>query len=793
MLKNYFKIAWRNLLKSKIYSLINIVGLATGMAVALLIGLWIWDEVSFDTYHANYGRLAQVMNTIHNSGQEPFTANAVSLPQEPELRNRYGDNFKCVALTAWTSEHILAAGDKKISAQGTWAQPQFPVMFSLRMLKGEQTALKDPSSILLSESLAKALFGNADPLGKIIRLDNKVNLSVNGVYEDLPYNTSLHDIKLLMAWDKYLTTENWLKDAQVNWDNHSFQMFVQLNDHADIDKVNDKIRNIINPHLPQGQGKEYVSLHPMNKWHLYSDFKNGKEAGGRIQFVWLFGIIGVFVLLLACINFMNLSTARSEKRAREVGIRKAVGSVRGQLISQFLSESVMVAFLSLVLAIILVQVSLPFFNNIADKRMSIPWANPVFWSMILGFTLFTGLVAGSYPAFYLSAFNPVNVLKGTFRAGRFASIPRKVLVVIQFTVSVTLIIGTIIVFRQIQFAKNRPVGYTREGLITVMMNTPDLFGHYEALRGDLLKTGMVADMAESSSPSTGLWSNQIGFDWEGKDPNTVPDFGTIAVTHDFGNTIGWQIREGRDFSRNFPTDSMGIILNEAAAKVIAFKKPVGQIVKFNDKKYTVVGVVKDMVMESPYQPVRPTVFLMNYDWANVITVKIKPNVPVRDALAKIEPVFKRYNPGSPFTYQFNDEEYAKKFSDEERIGNLAGVFASLAIFISCLGLFGLASFVAEQKTKEIGVRKVLGASVFHLWKMLSTDFVMLVIVSCLIAVPIAWYFLNQWLQQYSYRTDISWWIFGIAATGALAITLVTVSYQAIRAAMANPVKSLRTE
>lgn len=794
MLKNYFKIAWRNLLKSKVYSLINIVGLATGMAVALLIGLWIWDEVSFDSYHANHGKLAQVMNTIHNSGQNPFTTAAVSIPQSPELRDKYGDNFRYLTLTTWNADHILAVGEKKISSGGMWVEPQFPVMFSLNMLKGKQTALKDPSSMLLSASLARSLFGDADPLGKIIKVDNKVNLTVAGIYEDLPYNTSFRDTKLLMPWDKFFAMEDWVKNSQTNWDDHSLQMYVQLNDHADLDKTNARIKDIINPHLPKGQGKEYVFLHPMDKWHLYSEFKNGKQAGGRIQFVWLFGTIGVFVLLLACINFMNLSTARSEKRAREVGIRKAIGSLRSQLISQFLSESVVVAFLSLLLAIVLVQVSLPFFNNIADKQMSIPWTNPFFWLLVLGFTLFTGLVSGSYPAFYLSAFSPVKVLKGTFRSGRFASIPRKVLVVIQFSVSVSLIIGTIIVFRQIQFAKNRPVGYTREGLITVIMNTPDLYGHYATLRSDLLNTGVVANMAQSSSPSTGVWSGQIGYDWEGKDPNSVPNFGTIGVTHDFGNTIGWQIREGRDFSRNFPTDSSAVILNEAAVKVIGFKEPVaGRILKFNNKNYSIVGVVKDMVMESPYQPIRPIVFFMRYDWANVITVKIKPGTPLQDALSKIEKVFKQYNPGSPFAYQFTDEEYAKKFSDEERIGNLASIFAVLAIFISCLGLFGLASFVAEQRTKEIGVRKVLGASVFNLWKMLSKDFVALVVISCLIAVPLAWYFLNQWLQQYEYRTGISWWIFVIAAIGALLITLLTVSYQAIKAALMNPVKSLRSE
>jgi ABC-type antimicrobial peptide transport system permease subunit len=508
--------------------------------------------------------------------------------------------------------------------------------------------------------------------------------------------------------------------------------------------------------------------------------------------VWLIGIIGVFVLLLACINFMNLSTARSEKRSREVGIRKAIGSFRRQLVAQFLSESLLVAFLALVLALLLVQLSLPFFNGLSDKTMAIPWSAPLFWLFTLAFTGFAGLISGSYPAFYLSAFEPVKVLKGTFRAGRFAALPRKVLVVIQFTVSVTLIISTLIVYRQIQHARNRPVGYTRQGLITVDMNTPDIQGHYNALRHDLLQTGVVADMAESNSAPTEVYSNNI-VDWEGKDPGLTVSPGTIAVSHDFGNTVGWQIKEGRDFSRSFASDTGAFILNEAAVKLTGFKDPVGKVIRWLNQDHVIIGVVKDMVMESPYQPVRPTIFHLNPNWARLIMVRIKPSLSMHEGLAGIAPVFRKYNPGSPFVYKLTDDEYAQKFNDEERISNLATFFAMLAIFISCLGLFGLASFIAEQRTKEIGIRKVLGASVFNLWKMLSKDFVALVIISCAIAIPLAGYGLHQWLQQYEYRTTLSWWIFIAAALGALVITLLTVSYQAIKAAVMNPVSSLKTE
>jgi ABC-type antimicrobial peptide transport system permease subunit len=498
--------------------------------------------------------------------------------------------------------------------------------------------------------------------------------------------------------------------------------------------------------------------------------------------------------MLACINFMNLSTARSEKRAKEVGIRKTVGSVRSQLVRQFLSESVLVAFISFIFAIALVLLLMPMFNKLADKNIELPWSSTFFWLIALAFTFITGLVSGSYPALYLSRFEPIKVLKGTFRVGRFASLPRKILVVVQFTFSIALIIGTIIVFKQIQYAKNRPVNYRSQGLITVIMSTPDLYGHYDAIRSDLLATGVVDDMAESSSPTTQVWSNQIGFKWQGMDPNSLPVFGTIAVTEDFGKTIGWRIKQGRDFSKEFATDSAAMILNESAVKQVGMKQDiVGQTIQFNDKNYLVIGVIKDMIMQSPYSPVTPTVFFYDRNWANVITVAIKQGAPIKTSLSKIEGVFKKYNPGAPFDYTFNDEDYAKKFADEERIGNLATFFTILAIFISCLGLFGLASFVAEQRKKEIGVRKVLGASTYNLWRMLSKEFALLVFISCFIAIPLAWYYLNSWLQRYDYRTTISLWIFIASGVGALAITLITVSFQAIKAALANPVKSLRTE
>lgn len=791
MLRNYIKIAWRNLVKNKAYSAINILGLAVGMAIAMLIGLWIYDELSYNKFHRNYDRITRIyINQTFNG--TTGASRAVSLPSIAEIKAKYGSNFRYVSLGSWNFGHLLVNGDKKINQEGMFVEPAFPEMLTLNMVKGSYaTALKEPGSIVLAESVAKTLFGDADPMNKIIRIDSKRDVKVTGVFADLPFNSEFYEVKLYMPWSAYLADQPWVKESQQQWGNHSFQGFAQLADRVDIDRVSASIQNVEKPHSSPGENPAYF-LHPMAKWHLYSDFKEGKNVGGGIQFVWLFGIIGVFVLLLACINFMNLSTARSEKRAKEVGIRKAVGSLRQQLIAQFLSESLLVVCFALVLALLMVVIALPAFNDLAGKQASIPYQSPVFWLMILSFCLLTGLVSGSYPALYLSSFDPLNVLKGTFRVGRWAALPRKVLVVIQFTVSITLIIGTIIVFRQIQHAKNRPIGYDRSGLLQLSVSTA-LTGKYDPLRDELLKSGAVSEVSQSSSPTTGVWSNQIGFDWEGKDPKSLPLFGVVACTHEFGKTIGWKILEGRDFSRDYSTDTSAFILNEAAVKLTGLKNIVGKTIRYNEKPMQVVGVIKDMVMESPYEPIKPTIFLVKFDWANIINVKLKAGVPVKDALTKVEAVFKKYDPDSPFDFKFTDEQYDAKFRAEERIGKLARIFAILAIFISCLGLFGLASFMAEQRMKEIGVRKVMGASVASLWGLLSKDFVRLVIISFLISAPIAWYFLNDWLQQYEYRTGISWWIFAFSGIGATIITLLTVSYQAIRAALMNPVKSLRTE
>ncbi len=774
-------------------SIINVSGLAVGMAVALLIGLWIWDEVSFDRDNRNYDRLVHVMQRVHLNG-EVQTWDGLPYPLAEALRTEYHDDFKRVSLVNWVTSNLLY-NNKPISENGLYVNDEGPAMLDLKMAEGSLSALNDPDAVLLSSSAARAIFGADDPLNKVIKLEN-VPARVAGIYQDMPANSTFSGRQFISSFEMKLKIAPWLKTMDDPWGTDNFSIYAQLADHADLNTVSEKIKDLKLKHIREQEriAKAQLFLHPMNKWHLYAEFKNGVNTGGKIQYVWWFGIIGAFVLLLACINFMNLSTARSEKRAREVGIRKTMGSLRTQLVGQFLSESVFTAFLAFIVAMVLVQLGLPFFNLLSAKQMHLPWTSGYFWLLAVGFTLIAGVIAGSYPAFYLSGFNPVRVLKGSFAVGRFSSLPRQVLVVIQFSVSVILIIGTAVIYRQIQFARDRPLGYNDNGLVNLSMHTYDVHSHYSAIEDDLKKSGAIVEMAESGNPITEVWNTNGGMSWQGKVPGSSNDFPMSSVSYNYGKTVGWQIVAGRDFSKDFPSDSAAFILNESAVRFMGLKHPIGEQVSFNDGvAFTVIGVVKDFVMESPYALIRPSMFRLARSNAGMLNLKLNPKLSPHEALERVSAVLKRYDPTQPFIYRFVDEAYASKFGDEERIGNLAAVFAALAVFISCLGLFGLASFVAEKRTKEIGVRKVLGASVFNLWKLLSKDFVLLVIISLGISMPLAWYFMHNWLQQYQYRAELSWWIFEAAGMGALIITLFTVSFQSIRAAMANPVKSLRSE
>jgi ABC-type antimicrobial peptide transport system permease subunit len=792
MYRSYFKIGWRNLVDEKGYSLINIGGLALGIAVAMLIGLWVHDELSFDKHQENYNQVAAVLqNGTIDGNIETWSSQSYQLGFE--LRNNFGNYFKHVVMSTFPSGAILADREKVINVVGTFMEEDGPELLSLEMLHGTRASLNDPSSLLLSASVAATLFGTEDPLGKVVKLDNDIDLKVTGVYKDIPDNSSFKGELFFIAPLEIIKNRG---RRNFGWGNNWLQVFVQVAENSDMQQASLAIKDakIKNVNENDKRFKPELFLHPLSKWHLYSDFKNGVNSGGHIEFVWLFGSIGGFVLLLACINFMNLSTARSQKRSKEIGVRKVIGSGRGQLIQQFLIESLLVVILAFAFAILLVYLMLPWFNSIAAKNIRIDWANSSLWLSCIVLLILIAFVSGSYPSFYLSAFKPIKVLKGTFRIGRYASLTRKALVVMQFTISVVLIIGTFVVYQQIQFAKSRPIGYDLRGLITVPIQTKEVKKNYTVLRNDLMASGMFTEISASETTVANLWWSDWGFEWKGKDPALQDNVYRGAIDYDFGKTVGWNIKQGRDFSRSFPSDSAAMILNEAAVKYMGFDNPIGESIRAYGKTYTVIGVIEDMVTQSLYESNKQTVFVLDpFNNANFINIKINPQFEVTKAIEELNRIFVNHNPGTPFEYRFTDDEFADKFSFEARVGKLVGIFTVLAIFISCLGLFGLASFVVEQRTKEIGIRKVLGASVSGLWKMLSMDFIVLVFIACFIAIPIGYYFTSDWLQHYDYRTEISAGVFLISGVGAIMITLLTISFQVVKAALTNPVDSLKSE
>ncbi|WP_299767236.1 ABC transporter permease [uncultured Dokdonia sp.] len=799
MLKNYFKIAFRNLLKNKVYSLINISGLAIGMAATILIGLWIVDELNYNSHFKDKATIAQVFQ--HESANNIVdTGPAIPRPLEFALREDHADNFKHIIMSSWEQPRYLKHGETNINRLGHAIQEGATEMLNLDVIEGVRDGLKEKNSIMISKSTSASLFGSETAIGKIIKVNNQHDLVVTGVYNDIPENNSFSDVDYLIPWKQYISSQEWIENAKDSWGNNSFQMFVQINENTNMEAVTSKIIDVKKNASPEeAEFNPQLFLFPMEDWHLRSDFENGVQSGGRIENVWLFGVIGIFILLLACINFINLSTARSEKRATEVGIRKSIGSHRGQLIFQFLTESFSIVLLAFVVAIGIVLLSLNGFNNLASKAIIFPWSNVMFWLASLLFILITSVLSGSYPALYLSSFNPVSVLKGTFKAGRYSSLPRKVLVVTQFTVSIALIIGTLVVINQIQFSKDRPVGYDRNGLIQIPVMSAEFIGKHETMRTQFVASGGAVSMTTMSGPTTEVWSNRSGYTWEGKPVGFQEDLAHTSVNYDFVKTLGLKLVEGRGFSRDFPTDSNAVILNSTAVKYMGIKDPIGKYIRDSDVEdpftpLKIIGVIDDMIVQSPYSPVKQSMYVFErYGNIAFYGLRLNPAKSTSENLALIESVFKKNFPNTPFDYQFVDEEFGKKFRAEERIASLARVFTLLAIFISCLGLFGLASFVAEQRTKEIGVRKVLGASISQLWLLLSKDFIKLVFISLLISSPIAYYIMGQWLQKFSYRTSVTWDVIAIACFGAMIITLITVSFQAIKAATSNPVKSLRTE
>ena len=662
-------------------------------------------------------------------------------------------------------------------------------MFTFPFLKGDMnSALNEPDNIVITQKLSKKLFGDEDAMGKTVRLDNKYNFVVSAVMKDLPNNTQF-DFEFLLPWS-YMST---IKQDDSSWENNSTHNYVLLKPNTSVASVNSKIENIIIKH-GHGEGTTKSFLYPVSRLHLFGNFVNGIEDGGKIQTVKVFIVIAAFILLIACINFMNMSTARSEKRAKEVGIRKVVGAQKKSLIFQFIGESILIALIAGIVALFLMQISLPVFNTVTKKELFIEYNKVYFWFSFVGFILFTGIIAGSYPAFFLSSFKPVAVLKGTFKKTNALINPRKVLVVLQFTFAIILIVCTIIIEQQIKYARNRETGYNKNN-ITYTFLAGDIIKNYELIKNELLSKGIATAISKTSAPLTEGWSDG-GAEWDGKNPNDRTDFNYFNTDGNIVPTAGLTLLQGRDIDlKTYPTDSTAVILNESAVKAMGFKNPLGQIInKPSGSNWHVVGVVKDFIIQSPYEIIRPMIIRGPVaDWFNLMHVKLNSANSTAANLSAMEKIFKTYNPQYPFEYHFIDEQYAKKFGDEQMTGTLSAFFAGLTIFISCLGLFGLATYMAESRIKEIGVRKVLGASVAGITALLSKDFIKLVIVSIIIASPIAWYAMDKWLSSYNYRVGISPLIFLAAGLAAILIALFTVSFQSIKAAFANPVKSLRSE
>jgi len=793
MFKNYFKTSWRNIVKEKGYSAFNILGLAVGLAVALIIGLWAQYHLSYDRFLPDFGQAYRAMVRSTGNGVT-YAGEATCLPLADAIR-RDVPEVKYVAQADFGGQHSLMTGDKKLYSKGLFAGEDFLKIFRYPLLQGNaEDVLKQPASIVLTRSTAIALFGREDPINKTVRLDNLHDVKVAGVLADLPDNSSL-TFNYIIPFAYYIQTQDWIRQNLGNWNMDPIQTFVALQPNAGKEQAALALKTIYKRYAPDEYkvSKLEAFIHPLKDWHLYSDFKNGVVAGGFIDYVRMFSIIGVLVLLIACINFTNLSIARSERRAREVGVRKAIGSLKRHIIFQFLIESVLVTLIAFGVALLLLSVSLPAFNTFTTTTIRIPWSSAPFWGVMLSYVLLTGLLAGSRPALYLSSFRPVAVLKGTLRISRAATLPRKILVVLQFTCSVALIISTVIIYQQIQYAKSRPAGFEADRLMMTDASS-DLDHNFPALKNDLLSTGQVTGVTKATTPATELYSMAGVDDWQGKNADETLGVANVGITDDYFKTLGMQLIRGRDFERGMNEDTSHVILNEAAVQRMRFKDPLNQVIFWNGhRKIRVIGVVKNALMTSPYSAVEPTFFVYNPSWSSSVMYRLAPGVDAGAAIARFAPIFSKYNPAYPYSYQFADERYAAKFSGEVVIGKLSGTFAALAIFISCLGLFGLVAYVAQQRTKEIGIRKVLGASVAQVWVLLSREFIFLVMLSCLIATPIALYFMHRWLETYDYRIRIGPRVFIASAAAAIVVTILTISVQAIKAALMNPVNSLRSE
>jgi putative ABC transport system permease protein len=788
MYKSYIKVGWRNLLRDKGYSLINIGGLAIGMAFALLIGLWIQYETSFDSFHEKQDRLALVMkHTLFNDIKG--TQEATPFPLNDELKAYPEVNH--ASKVSFSVETTFARGSNAINKTGIYVDPDFLQMFSFKLLQGDKTtALNDPYSLVVTEAFAKIMFGDENPIGKLLVMDNRHDMQVTGVIQDVPPNSTFQ-FDFLGSYEFQVKTSPFVRDNRTNWGNNFMMNMVELKEGVSMDAFSNKISKL-NTEKDAQLKNLFLFLHPMKKWHLENDYSNWVNTGGRIRYVRLFTMVGSVVLLIACINFMNLSTARSQKRAKEVGVRKSIGSQRGQIMVQFLTESMLTACLAFVLAIGLIIVILPYIRSFGFGNIAFGIDNTFLMVLCLLVCIGVGLIAGSYPALYLSSFQPVSILKGMLRSGKGPAAFRRVLVVFQFTISIGLMVSTLAVFQQIRYAQSRPLGYDPENLISIRA-TETLYKNFQPLKRDLLESSYIEAVATTSSPLTSVYNKWSDFSWEGKEPGSDIALEALMTEWDFEKVARLRFKAGRPFSIEHGTDSNAVIINESAMKIMGYKDPVGRTMKSGSQELKIVGVVEDMLMLDPFKSISPGVIIFNPQAVNAIVIRVKDGMNIKDALASIDLLVRKHNAAQVFTYSFVTDDYRGKFHLENQVGQLVAIFAGLAMFISCLGLMGLTSFMAEQRVKEIGIRKVLGASVASLWNLLSKELIVLIGISFAIASPAVYYLIGRWLENYQYRITLSVWMFMLVGLSVLVVALVTVSYQSIKAVLASPVKSLKTE
>ncbi len=783
MFRNYLKVAFRNLTKNAVYSFINITGLAVGLACSILISLWVLDELSFDQSQPKLKQLSQLwINATYDGKVNTFQS--VPFPAHKEIRNE-DSRIKNSVIANWGGESLLTAGENRLKKNSYYVSEEFLEMFQFPLRAGQaDKVLDDPNSIVLTKSAALALFGSEDVIGKSVKVDNSKELIVSGILEDITTQSSFEFDCLIPMYQM----GEWVRENN-NWGDYSWQVFIELQPGTQHEEVTEKIKGLLVKKGEVDVPREFF-LHPMERWRLHSTFENGKEAGGMIDYVIGFSAIAIFIVVIACINFMNLATARSERRAREVGVRKSVGSRRRELIFQFLGESLLITTISFLLALVVVEVALPFYNDLTQKKLFLDFTAPLFWMVSIAVVIVTGVVSGSYPAIYLSSFNPVQVLKGKVQIGRSGATPRKVLVVLQFFFATLLIIGTIVVSEQIRFVKKRDLGYDQKNLVMIP-HTDEIGKNFSSIRNELMATGAVSSVTKSNSPITDVYSNNF-MSWPGKPEEEKILFVTITTELDYTKTMGIKILEGRDFVG--AGDSSSVLVNKAAADVMGLKETLGtEVVYWGDHKSKIVGVIDDVLMGSPYRKPSPMFVAYQPGWASSVTIRLEETKDITGAMKKVEDVFKKYNPAYPFEYQFVDEQFNKKYTTINLISTLANLFALLAIIITGMGLFGLAAFTAEQRTKEIGIRKVMGASVPGLVALISKEFSFLVLISFILSAPVSWWFLTSFLERYPYRIAFPWW--AIAASGLIAMVfaLIIVSTQALKAATSNPANSLRSE